>query len=145
MLTGAAYPCGVHAVLVGVGRGELCSVLSGVVHEALTAEAAFDFAGEAGDVQALVGKGTELPASGHLILYVLEGLHVDDRLVGVLHKILRELALVLPALLGDRVLDKFLLQEHVACVGDVREDAFDVGIHPAAAVPRCWKSGDRLL
>ncbi len=111
LLTGAAHPCGVHAVLVGVGRGELRSLLSGVMHEALSAEAAFDLPGKAGDVQALVGKGSELPASGHLILHVLEGLHVDDRLVGVFHEVLWELAFVLPALLGDRVLDEFLLQE----------------------------------
>ena len=46
--------------------------------------------------------------------------------VGVLHKILRELALVLPTLPGDRVLDEFFLQEHVVSVSDpgtaVKED-----------------------
>ena len=135
LLPGAAHPCGVHAILLGVGGGELRSVLSGVVHEALSAEATLDLAGEAGDVQALVGKGSELPASGHLVLNVLEGLHVDDWLVGALYKILWELALVLPTLLSDRVLDEFLLQEQVAGVGDVREHALDVGIHPAASVP----------
>ena len=56
--------------------------------------------------------------SGELPLDHLEGLRIDDSLVGVLHKILRELAIVLPTLPGDRVLDEFLLQEHVVGVGD---------------------------
>lgn len=88
------------------------------MHVAEAAVGAFDLAGEAAGVQALVGKGTELAASGHLVLHKLEGLHVDDRLVGVLHKVLRKLALVLPALLRDGIFDVLLLQKQVPGVGD---------------------------
>ena len=114
------------------------------MHKALSAVAALDLPGEAGDVQALVGESSEFPASGHFFLHVLESLHVDDGLVGVLHVILRELALVLPALLGDRVLDEFLLQEQVAGVGDVGKNNLDVGIHPATTVPRSNAFGGKL-
>ena len=104
-----------------------------MVHVAEAAVGAFDLAGEAAGVQALVGKGTELAASGHLVLHKLEGLHVDDRLVGVLHKVLRKLALVLPALLRDGIFDVLLLQKQVPGVGDVGEDYLDVGITPFAS------------
>ena len=49
-------------------------------------------------------------------------------------EILRQITFVFPAFLGDWIGDVLLLQQQVARVGDVREDAFDVGIHPAAAV-----------
>ena len=64
--------------------------------------------------------------------------------MGVFHEILRELAFVLPAFLGDRVLDEFLLQEQVPGVGDVRQDALNVGIHPAASVPGRDALGGKL-
>ncbi len=93
-----------------------------IVHVAVAAIRALDLAGKAADVQALVGKGSELPASGHLVLDVLEGLHVDDGLVGVFDEVLRQLATVLLALLGNRVCDVLLLQEHVPGVGNVGPD-----------------------
>ena len=53
--------------------------------------------------------------------------------MGVLHKVLRKLTLVLPALLRDGIFDVLLLQKQVPGVGDVGEDDLDVGIAPFAS------------
>ena len=49
----------------------------------------------------LLARAPGSPASGHLALHELEGLHVDDWLVGVFDVVLWQLAVVLPTLLGD--------------------------------------------
>ena len=132
LLAGAAHPAD---QLVAELR-DLRPVLAGVADVALAAFLAFELCREAGDVQALVREGSELPAPCHLVLHVAEGLHVDDGLVGVLDEVLLQLAVVLLALLGDRVGDVLLLQEHVAGVGDVGEDDLDVGVAPFIAALR---------
>ena len=99
------------------------------------ADAAFDFPGKAAGIERLVRKRPQFPAPCHLLLHIVEGGLVDDGLVGILHVILRQFAFILLPVLGDGVLDIFLLQEHVACVVDVRQDVLDIGIHPAAALP----------
>lgn len=102
---------------------------------AFAADAAFDFPGEAASVKRLVRKRPQFPAPGHLLLHIVEGRLVDDGLVGILDVILRKLPFILLPVLADRVLDVFLLQEHVACVVDVRQDVPDIGIHPAISLP----------
>lgn len=54
----------------------------------------------------------------------------------VLHKILRELALVFLPSLGDGIRDIFLLKQQVPCIGDVGEDRLDRRILKQAAIDR---------
>ena len=42
--------------------------------------------------------------------------------MGVLHEVLRQLTAIFLSVLGDRVFAEFLLEEHVAGIGDVRQD-----------------------
>ena len=58
----------------------------------------------------------------------------------VLHIILGKLAVVLFPLFGNGISNELFLQEKVSRVCDVRQHHLDVGIHPAASLPR----GDAL-
>ena len=105
------------------------------MHVALPAEGAFDFSRQEAGVQGLVGQRAKLPAPRHFGLHIIEGLFVDDRFMGVGHKVLRKLPAILLLFLRDGISGEFLLQEQVPGVGDVAQDALDVRIHPAASVP----------
>ena len=97
-------------------------VLPGIAYKTGTAEAAFDFRGEAAGVDAPVGQSPELPPPCNLSLHRLISLHRDDGLVGVLHEILRQLTVVFARLFADGVKRVFLLEQQVPGIGDVFED-----------------------
>ena len=87
-----------------------------------------------------------LGPSGELPLDHLEGLRVDDCLVVVLHVVLWDLTLIGSHLLGQKVLAEGLLQQGIAFVLLVRQDALDGGLAPLAFACRCRDAfvGQRL-
>ena len=100
-------------------KSTLCPVEPLAVHVALPAEGAFDFSRQEAGVQGLVGQRAKLPAPRHFGLHIIEGLFVDDRFMGVGHKVLRKLPAILLLFLRDGISGEFLLQEQVPGVGDV--------------------------
>ena len=92
-------------------KSTLCPVEPLAVHVALPAEGAFDFSRQEAGVQGLVGQRAKLPAPRHFGLHIIEGLLVDDRFMGVGHKVLRKLPAILLLFLRDGIGGKFLLQE----------------------------------
>lgn len=92
-------------------KSTLCPVEPLAVHVALPAEGAFDFSRQEAGVQGLVGQRAKLPAPGHFGLHIIEGLLVDDRFMGVGHKVLRKLPAILLLFLRDGIGGEFLLQE----------------------------------
>ena len=78
-----------------------------------------------------------LGPSGELPLDHLEHLRVNDGLVIVLHVVLRYLALIGFHLLGQEVLAEGLLQQGIALVLLVRQDALDGGLAPLVLACRC--------
>lgn len=88
-----------------------------------SAVAALDLAGENAD------RALAVPAffaGGHQGLHHLECLRIDNGLVVVLDIVLRDFALVGLFLLGQEVDREGLLQQRIALVLFVREDALDV-------------------
>ena len=85
-------------------------VCAAIVHITPTADAAFDFPRE-------------------------EGFLVDDRLMRIFNIIPRKFSPVLLPLLEDWIRHIFLLEKHIAGIGNIGQDNPDVGIHPAAAIP----------
>ena len=84
--------------------------------------------------------------SGELPLDHLKGLRVDDGLVVVLHIVLRNLTLIGFHLLGQEVLAEGFLQQSIAFVLLVRQDALDGGLAPLVLACRCRDAfiGQRL-
>ena len=96
---------------------------------------ALDPAGENADATPAVGAWTPCHHKG---LHHLEGLPVDDGFVVIAHIVLRNLALVDLFLLGEEVDCVGLLQEGVALVLFVREDAADVACVPLRLAAGRW-------
>ncbi len=105
--------------------------------------AAADFAGEGVNAAVVL---LALAALGHLPLNHVELLRRDDRLVVSLHVVLRDLALVLLLLLRQVIDREALLQQGIAFVLLVREDAPDRGDAPLVlAAGRLDPLGGELL
>ena len=87
-----------------------------------------------------------LGPSGQFPLDHLEGLRIDDGLVVVLHVVLRDLTLIGSHLLGQEVLAEGLLQQGIALVLLVRQDALDGGLASLVLACRCRDAfvGQRL-
>ena len=112
----------------------LGAVIALIAYITASANAAFEFAGKAGNVQGLICKSAQLLTTGNLCLHIIEGLFVDDGLVGIFHIELRQFATILFAFLGQWIFDVFLLQQKIAGVGHIGKDHLDVGIYPALTV-----------
>ena len=110
-------------------------VCAAIVHITPTADAAFDFSREAGCVQRLIGQRPQFLSPRHLLLHVIKDFLVDDRLMRIFNIIPRKFAPVLLPLLEDWIRHIFLLEKHIAGIGNIGQDNPDVGIHPAAAIP----------
>ena len=120
------------------------SVRAPVVHIADAAMRALDLPGKAAGIETLIRQRAKFPAPFHLLLHVIKSSLINDSGMRALHIILRKLTPVLPPVLGDGVCDKLFLQEQAARISDVRKDNLEVGIHPAAAVPRGDALGGKL-
>lgn len=94
------------------------------------AVAAFDF--RRVDADAAVAVAT-VPAALHRFLHLVEDLGADDGFVVVLDVVLRHLSLVLPCFLREEVDGVAFLEERVAFVFLVREDAADRALAPVFA------------
>lgn len=113
----------------------LTAVCAEIVHITPAADAAFDFSGEAGRVQGLIGQRPQFLPPSHLLLYVIKGFLVDDWFMRIFNVIFGKFAPVLLPLLEDWIRHIFFLEEHIAGIGDIGQNNLDVGIHPAAAIP----------
>ena len=87
-----------------------------------------------------------LGPSGELPLDHLEGFRVDDGLVISFHVVLWNLAFVDLCLFGQEIHGIRLLQQGIALVLLIREDALDSGLAPLALACRCRDAfiGQRL-
>lgn len=95
---------------------------------AFPTDAAFDFACEAGCIDAPVRQSAKLPAPFPFLLHCLVGFHRYDGFVRVLHKILRKFPAVDSGFSRYRIGNIFLLEKQVARVGDVAQNLADGGI-----------------
>ncbi len=120
------------------------SVRAPVVHIADAAMRALDLPCKAAGIEALVRQRAKFPAAFHLRLHIIKSALINDGGMRVLHIILWKLAPVLLPVLGDGVCDKLFLQEQAARISDVRKDNLEIGIHPAAAIPRGYALGGKL-
>ena len=112
----------------------LGAVTALIAYIAASAATALELAGEAGNVQRFICKSAKLLTTGNFCLHIIEGLFVDNGLVGIFHIEPRQFTTILFTLLGQWIFDVFLLQQKVAGVGYIRKDHFDVGIYPALTV-----------
>lgn len=65
-------------------------VCAAIVHITPTADAAFDFPREAGRIQGLIGQRPQFLSPRHLLLHVIKGFLVDDRLMRIFNIIPRK-------------------------------------------------------
>ena len=70
-------------------------VCAEIVHITPAADAAFDFSGEAGRVQGLIGQRPQFLPPSHLLLYVIKGFLVDDWFMRIFNVIFGKFAPVL--------------------------------------------------
>lgn len=92
------------------------------------ARSAFDFAGEDGYPAVAI---LSFPAPFNFFLQPVKHLRADDSFMVMLHIVLRDFSFVIPDFLSQKVHSEALLQQSIAFVLFIGQDAFDRLLSPS--------------
>ena len=73
----------------------------------------------------IIRKASHLLVPCKLLLYTLEGVHIDDCFMVILHQVLRQFPRIQDLLFGNRVFDECLLEKGIPGVSDVPKNEAD--------------------
>ena len=80
-----------------------------------------------------------------LLLYTFEGVHIDDRLMVILHQVLRQFPRIQDLLFGNRVFDECLLEKGIPGVSDVPKNEADRTYRKGLAVDGSHTFSEQFL
>ena len=82
---------------------------------------------------------------GEFLLHLFKAIHVNDCLVGILHKVLWKFPCVHHFLFGNRVLDESLLKKGITCISDVPQNIADRADRDRFSIDGCNSFSGQLL